>query len=82
MRAAEAAFAALADGRSRDELGAFPEAFRRSWLYDELYKTRNFKPYMKKGLWLGSLLFGVDQKLFAGKLPWTLANRADHGTLK
>ncbi|HNQ76984.1 MAG TPA: NAD(P)/FAD-dependent oxidoreductase, partial [Pseudothauera hydrothermalis] len=50
MLAAEAAFAALAAGRSRDELTAFPQAFRASWLYAELHKTRNFKPYMKKGL--------------------------------
>jgi len=82
MLAAEATFAALAAGRSRDELTAFPQAFRASWLYAELHKTRNFKPYMKKGLWLGSLLFGIDQKLFGGKVPWTLHNSADHTTLK
>ncbi len=79
--AAEAAFAALTAGRQRDELSAFPEAFRQSWLFDELYKTRNFKPYMKKGLWLGSLLFGIDQKLFKGKAPWTLHNSSDHDKL-
>ncbi|AVZ78907.1 electron transfer flavoprotein-ubiquinone oxidoreductase [Zoogloeaceae bacteirum Par-f-2] len=82
MLAAEATFAALAAGRSRDELTAFPQAFRASWLYAELHKTRNFKPYMKKGLWLGSLLFGIDQKLFGGKVPWTLHNSADHTALK
>ena len=82
MLAAEAAFDALAAGRSRDELTAFPEAFRQSWLYEELYKTRNFKPYMKRGLWLGSLLFGIDQKVFRGKAPWTLHNSSDHDTLK
>lgn len=37
---------------------------------------------MKKGLWLGSLLFGIDQKLLRGKAPWTLRNRADHTTLR
>ncbi len=82
MLAAEAAFDALGTERSRDELAAFPEAFRTSWLHAELHKTRNFKPYMKKGLWLGSLLFGIDQKLFGGKVPWTLHNSADHTTLK
>ncbi len=82
MQAAEAAFEALAAERSRDELTAFPQAFRASWLHAELHKTRNFKPYMKKGLWLGSLLFGIDQKLFGGKTPWTLHNSADHTTLK
>jgi electron-transferring-flavoprotein dehydrogenase len=82
MLAAEAAFEALATERSRDELSAFPAAFRTSWLHQELYKTRNFKPYMKKGLWLGSLLFGIDQKILKGRAPWTLHNTADHRILK
>jgi electron-transferring-flavoprotein dehydrogenase len=82
MLAAEAAFDALAAERSRDELSAFPEAFRQSWLYEELHQTRNFKPYMKKGLWLGSILFGIDQKVFRGKAPWTLHNSSDHDMLK
>ena len=80
--AAEAAFDALSAERSRDELAAFPEAFRKSWLFEELHKTRNFKPYMKRGLWLGSLLFGVDQKVLKGKAPWTLHNSSDHDKLK
>ena len=82
MLAAEAAFDALGAERSRDELTAYPEAFEQSWLHAELHKTRNFKPYMKKGLHLGSLLFGIDQKLFGGKVPWTLHNSADHTALK
>ena len=82
MLAAEAAFAALGEERERDALSAYPEAFKSSWLYEELYKTRNFKAYMSKGLWMGSLLFGIDQKLFGGKTPWTLHNTADHGKLK
>ncbi len=82
MLAAEAAFEALAAERQRDELEAYPKAFRQSWLFDELYKARNFKPLMKKGLWMGSLLFGMDQILFRGKAPWTLHNTADHITLK
>jgi electron-transferring-flavoprotein dehydrogenase len=36
MLAAEAAAAALAAGRANDALSAYPEAFRASWLYDEL----------------------------------------------
>ncbi|HRQ57894.1 MAG TPA: electron transfer flavoprotein-ubiquinone oxidoreductase [Azoarcus taiwanensis] len=82
MLAAEAAIDALVAERSRDELTAYPESFRQSWLFDELYKARNFKPLMKKGLWMGSLLFGMDQILFRGKAPWTLHNSADHSALK
>ncbi|MCC4117552.1 electron transfer flavoprotein-ubiquinone oxidoreductase [Aromatoleum toluclasticum] len=80
--AAEAAFEAVTAERQRDELAAFPEAFKSSWLYEELHKTRNFKPYMKKGLWMGSLLFGFDQKVLKGKAPWTLHNSSDHDKLK
>ncbi|WP_323003242.1 electron transfer flavoprotein-ubiquinone oxidoreductase [Denitromonas sp.] len=82
MLAAEAAFDALAAGRGGDELNEFPAAFRASWLHEELHRTRNFKPYMKRGLWLGSVLFGIDQQLLRGKAPWTLHNSADHDTLK
>ena len=82
MLAAEAAFEAVAAERSRDELDAYPKAFRESWLHEELHKSRNFKPYMKKGLILGSLLFGFDQIVLRGKAPWTLHNSADHTTLK
>ena len=78
MLAADAAYDAIAAGRAQDELVAYPEAFKQSWLHAELHQTRNFKPYMKKGLWLGSCMFGVEQKLFKGKVPWTLVNSTDH----
>ncbi|MFT4175008.1 MAG: electron transfer flavoprotein-ubiquinone oxidoreductase, partial [Rhodocyclaceae bacterium] len=82
MLAAEAAVAAVFEGRAQDELSAYPSAFRQSWLHKELHAARNFKPLMKKGLWLGSFLFGVDQKIFGGQAPWTLHNEADHTQLK
>jgi electron-transferring-flavoprotein dehydrogenase len=37
---------------------------------------------MAKGLWTGSLMFGIDQVLLRGKAPWTLHNTADHLKLK
>jgi electron-transferring-flavoprotein dehydrogenase len=81
--AAEACFAALLAERGHDELEDYPASFRQSWLYDELHQARNFKPWMNKGLKLGSLMFGIDQLLFRGKAPWTLHNRkADHTKLK
>jgi electron-transferring-flavoprotein dehydrogenase len=82
MLAAEAAFAAIGEGRQRDGLTAFPTAFHDSWLYTELKKYRNFKPLMKKTFWLGSTLFAIDQKVFFGKAPWTLHNHSDHDKLK
>jgi electron-transferring-flavoprotein dehydrogenase len=82
MLAAEAGFDALIAGRAGDELSAYPEAYRRSWLYEELYRARNFKPLMSKGLWWGSLVFGIDQTLLRGKAPWTLHLIPDHIKLK
>ncbi|AKZ64068.1 electron transfer flavoprotein-ubiquinone oxidoreductase [Herbaspirillum hiltneri N3] len=83
MLAAEAVFAALNDGRQFDELTAYSAAFEKSWLHEELYKARNFKPSMSKGLYTGTLLVGIDQVLFGGKAPWTLHHsHADHECLK
>ena len=83
MLAAEAAHTALAAGRSYDELSAYPDTFRSSWLYDELHRARNFKPWMSKGLLLGTLMVGVDQVLFGGRAPWTLRHHnRDHENLK
>ncbi|MCX7146874.1 MAG: electron transfer flavoprotein-ubiquinone oxidoreductase [Sulfuritalea sp.] len=82
MLAGEAAAAALAAGRANDALTAYPEAFRDSWLHEELHTARNFKPWMAKGLWTGSVMFGIDQVLLRGKAPWTLHNSADHLKLK
>jgi len=82
MLAAEAACAALAGNRSGDELATYPDAFRASWLHEELHRARNFKPWMAKGLYTGTLMVGIDQVLFRGKAPWTLHHhRADHETL-
>jgi electron-transferring-flavoprotein dehydrogenase len=80
--AADACFDALAAERTGDELAAYPEAWRKSWLYEELYKARNFKPWMAKGFKFGSLMFGIDQIVFRGKAPWTLRNHSDHDRLK
>ncbi|RJG09524.1 electron transfer flavoprotein-ubiquinone oxidoreductase [Massilia cavernae] len=83
MLAAEAAFDALSHQRQHDELVDYPAAFHRSWLHEELYKARNFKPWMSKGLYLGTLMVGIDQVLFKGKAPWTLRHtHADHECLK
>lgn len=83
MLAADAAYAAVTAGRTGDELSAYPKAFEASWLFDELYKARNFKPFMSKGLYTGTLMVGIDQVVFGGKAPWTLHHaHADHETLQ
>ena len=83
MLAAEAAVAAIATDRRHDVLDAYPTAFESSWLHDELHRARNFKAAMGKGLWLGTLLVGIDQVLFKGKAPFTLhTTRPDHEYLR
>ncbi|MGH6623869.1 MAG: electron transfer flavoprotein-ubiquinone oxidoreductase, partial [Burkholderiaceae bacterium] len=82
MLAADAAFDALASERAHDELSAYPTAFEQSWLHDELHRARNFKPWLDKGLYMGALMFGVDQIVFRGKAPWTLHRKlADYQKL-
>ena len=87
MLGAEAAFAALGEGRARDELAAYPEAMRKSWVYEDLYKVRNVKPGLKWGLWLGTLHGGLHMWLndlgLGALVGWTLRHgKADHETLK
>jgi len=83
MLAADAAFEAIGAGRAQDELTAYSAAFEISWLHEELHVARNFKPAMGKGLYLGTLLVGIDQVLFRGKAPWTLHHQhADHACLQ
>ncbi|MGW8392874.1 electron transfer flavoprotein-ubiquinone oxidoreductase [Pseudoduganella sp. HUAS MS19] len=83
MLAAEAVVAALGAGRSADELAAYPTAFEQSWLHEELHVARNVKPWLKKGLYLGSIMTGIDQIVFRGKAPWTLHHSTpDHACLR
>ena len=83
MLAAQAAFDALNAGRAQDELTDYSNAFEKSWLHEELHVARNFKPWMSKGLYTGTLMVGIDQVLFRGKAPWTLHHtHADHECLK
>ena len=86
MLAAEAAFAALKDGRSGDTLADYPQAFRNSWAFRDLHKVRNVKPALKKGMWLGTALGGLHMWLndlgLGFLVPWTTKHaRPDHSTL-
>ena len=81
--AAEAVFGAVCGGRQHDVLAEYPEAFERSWLKDELHRARNFKQWMSKGLYTGTLMVGLEQKVLGGRVPWTLHHKhADHETLR
>ena len=83
MLAAEAAVSALNDNRSADVLAGYPTAFQNSWLHTELNQARNFKPWMSKGLYIGTLMVGLEQKVLGGNMPWTVhLKHADHECLE
>ncbi|HXS78939.1 MAG TPA: electron transfer flavoprotein-ubiquinone oxidoreductase [Gammaproteobacteria bacterium] len=86
MLAAETIFAALAlEGAAADaELARYGERVRKSWLWDELHRGRNFSVGLAKlGLVLGGALAFVEQNLLRGRAPWTLHNRVeDHARLR
>lgn len=85
MLAAEAvADALLAGNEGGDELTTYEEGFKNSWLYDELYKSRNFGPAIHKwGAIKGGAFNFIDQNIFGGKIPFTLHDtKPDHACLK
>ena len=64
MMAAEAAFAALRDARSRDVLDAYEQSLKQSSMADELKRVRNVKPlWSRLGTRLGVMLAGIDMWL-------------------
>jgi electron-transferring-flavoprotein dehydrogenase len=87
MLGAEAAFAALAAGRERDTLASLDDSWRRSWVYEDLWKVRNVKPGLDWGLWAGMVHGGAHMWLndlgLGALAPWTLRHKApDHAALQ
>ena len=85
MLAAESVADALfAEKDGTEELTTYVDAFKKSWLYDELFASRNFGPAIHKfGAILGGGFNWLDQNIFAGKLPFTLHdNKPDYACLK
>ncbi len=89
MLAAEAIIEALItnDGISEEgkqDLASYTDKFKNSWLYDELYNTRNFGPAIHKlGTMLGGAYNTVDQNFFGGRLPFNFKDDSlDYEQLK
>ena len=85
MLAAESIFEALASGdEGGKELTSYTEKYKNSWLYEELYNTRNFGPAMHKfGTFIGGAYNTLDQNFFGGKLPFNFKDDTlDHTQLK
>ncbi|MFI8479012.1 electron transfer flavoprotein-ubiquinone oxidoreductase [Pseudomonas sp. NPDC078700] len=85
MLAADAVADALFAGKEGgDELTGYVDSFKSSWLYDELFCSRNFGPAMHKyGALLGGAFNFIDQNIFGGKIPFTLHDtKPDYACLK
>ena len=85
MLAAETVFTQLhGAGERGKDLQEYQTAFKQSWLFEELYGSRNFGPALHKlGTALGGFFNLVDQNILGGRLPITLKDRReDHIQLK
>ena len=74
MLAAESIFNALKAGLGGgEELESYPQAFKNSWLYKELYAVRNTTSWQHKfGLIIGMSLVFIDQVIFRGRFPFSV----------
>jgi electron-transferring-flavoprotein dehydrogenase len=80
MMAAEAVAAAIGAGRESDELVAYTDAYKASWVEKELRMVRNFEPIIAKfGGMLGTLIAGIVLWLeYLGlRLPFTMKHKPD-----
>ncbi|MCG8313411.1 MAG: electron transfer flavoprotein-ubiquinone oxidoreductase, partial [Pseudomonadales bacterium] len=81
---AESIATALKEGKTGAEVTEFEGHFKASWLYEELYSTRNFVGAMHKlGTFIGAGFIWVEQNIFGGKLPINFRDDTpDHTCLK
>lgn len=85
MLAAEAAAAAIKDGRAQDRLTEYDSAVRDSWIAKELKLVQNAEPLVAKfGGALGTLLAGADLWMRTLKigLPFAMKHHPDNEALQ
>ena len=88
MLAAESIVAALTTAEDTATpprtLADYPTRYRQSWIYDELYRARNFRAAASRwGMLAGAVYGGIDLKLLRGRAPWTLHHKhGDNETLR
>lgn len=85
MLAAETVFEAIKNNNESNNLSAFADNLKNSWLYDELYGSRNFGPAIHKyGNFWGGAFNTVEQNFFGGNLMGVTLkdNTPDHAQLK
>ncbi len=85
MMAADAAVDAIISQRSADELTAYGDAYKTSWVEKELRMVRNTLPAVERfGNLIGTGIAGVTMWLeYLGlRLPFTLKHHPDYASLK
>ncbi|MGO4893443.1 electron transfer flavoprotein-ubiquinone oxidoreductase [Flavobacterium sp. W21_SRS_FM6] len=86
LLAAETLFETLQDENEQGgkDLNAYTDKFKASWLYKELFNSRNFGPAIHKlGTFWGGAFNTIEQNLFGGNMFITLKdNHHDHNQLK
>ena len=84
MLAAESIAESLFSDQQSAQLDSFTEKYTNSWLYDELYRSRNFGPAMHKlGTFWGGVFNTIDQNMFSGKMFVNLTDETtDHDGMK
>jgi len=84
MIAAEVIFNALQNDLANTDLTQYTAEFKKSWVYKELYQSRNFGPAMHTlGKFAGGAYNTLDQNIFKGALPFSFKDKVpDHATLK
>ncbi len=82
MIAAEQIMTAIDAGRSCDEITEYTKAFEASWVYKDLYNSRNFGPAMHKfGVFVGAAYNYIHHNIVS--LPFTIHDTTpDYATLK
>ncbi|KAK1413573.1 hypothetical protein QVD17_35349 [Tagetes erecta] len=76
MLAAESAFEVLHKGSN---MKTYWESLKNSWIWEELYRARNYRPAFEYGLLPGMAICGLEHYLLKGRAPYTLKHgKPDH----
>ncbi|XP_021774911.1 electron transfer flavoprotein-ubiquinone oxidoreductase, mitochondrial-like [Chenopodium quinoa] len=76
MLAAESAFGLLHEGLMME---VYWDKLQTSWIWEELYKARNYRPAFDYGLVPGLTMSAIEHYILRGRSPWTLKHgKPDH----
>ncbi|XP_057529181.1 electron transfer flavoprotein-ubiquinone oxidoreductase, mitochondrial [Amaranthus tricolor] len=76
MLAAESTFGLLHEGLEMDR---YWDKLQTSWIWQELYEARNYRPAFEYGLVPGLAMSALEHYILKGRSPWTLKHgKPDH----